>query len=443
MLNFWKKRVHADETAIVLGLGLVLAVNSFATQLSGIVSLSGFIGQVGVNEILWLWVVANAAVVGLSGLQSRLMDHPDRLHTVQRVALVFGVLFVALRILFFFETPDWLRYGWLYLVSDQQWLWFPVIFWVLAGDYFNVTRARQVFPILSAFGLVGELLGILTAALSPANGPGTPWLLALNAGLYVLAFVVLMRLRRTNGLRPAPTTKITPAAQEKHKNWREIYGFLKEIPAFRYVALGVLPVMLCDTVIEFHFLVSSAAAITDPADYQRFYSLYRLALTLSALVMQTGVSSKLLTRMALPVAMLIYPITLLGISGVFLLLPIFPISLFGIWLMKLVRDTIHSSARKTLFALIPDDYRGRVSLTVETLLVGLSTGGSSVALAAVVFTGVLSVPLTYLALSVACGGLAVGMGLKVRAVYDASLLNWRLKRKPARSNALDKIKAAL
>ncbi|MBE2194290.1 MAG: hypothetical protein IAE83_08940 [Anaerolinea sp.] len=441
MLKFWNKRVRSEETVVVLTLGFVLAVNSFATQLSGIVSVSGFIGQVGVREVLWLWVIANLAVVALAGVQSRLMDQPDRMRTMRRVVMAFAVLFLLLRLLFFVEGPDWLRYGVLYLISDQQWLWFPVLFWVMASDFFNVTRTRQLFPILSAFGLAGELLGILTAALSPSTSPFTPWLLVLNAALYGLAFFGLGYLRR-KGYQTTPNPVRIPT---ETKRWKDSLEFITEIPAFRFLFLGVIPIMICDTVIEYHFLSSSAAAITDPVAYQRFYSLYRFVLTCSALIVQAVISNRLLTRLSLPNALLIYPIALLGISFSFLLSPLFPLSWLGIWLMKLIRDTVYLSARKALLTLIPDDNRGRVSLIVENLLVGVSTGVWSLVMAGMVFIGFFAgaIPMLYLGISTVAGGLAVGAGLQVRKTYDASLLNWRLKRKKDRTKALDRIKQSL
>jgi ATP:ADP antiporter, AAA family len=80
-------------------------------------------------------------------------------------------------------------YGGLYLVAEQQWMLFPLFYWVLASDAMGVAQAKRLFPLFASWGLVGKLLGLGIAAAAPALllrfGIDLGHLLLLNIVMYL------------------------------------------------------------------------------------------------------------------------------------------------------------------------------------------------------------------------------------------------------------------
>ena len=142
--------VKPHEVGLVLALGFILFSNSLAQQLSGIVAISGFLGQVGVPGILIVWSVDVILIALTSGVQSLLVDRFNRLKLIRVLTLAFAVIFVIIRLMFMLPVPAWLNYSLLYLISEQQWLFFPIVFWILANDGLSTSQTKRLFPIIAS-----------------------------------------------------------------------------------------------------------------------------------------------------------------------------------------------------------------------------------------------------------------------------------------------------
>jgi AAA family ATP:ADP antiporter len=94
---------------------------------------------------------------------------------------------------------------------------------------------------------------------------------------------------------------------------------------------------------------------------------------------------------------------------------------------------VDESARKAFQALVPEERRGRVSIFMDSYLFVVSNIVGIVLTGAIIVMGLrLGVPdyfYGYLAVAVLAALVAIWAILRVRAVYDSSLLNWRLKRR--------------
>jgi MFS family permease len=206
---------------------------------------------------------------------------------------------------------------------------------------------------------------------------------------------------------------------------------------------AILILAACDVVIEFRFLTVTDLAFPLQADYQRFYSLYRLFVTLTAFILQSTITSRILDRLTLKNTFFFFPaIVVIGGIGM-MIMPGIGMAVFAMAGLKLVRDTVDESSRRSFEALIPEERRGRVSTFMNsylpaggTILACLVTGG-------IVLIGQrFNLPFIvyiYLGLTVAAGLVAVVAIGRMSKVYDSSLLNWRLKRRQRGTSVLDKL----
>lgn len=445
MKNFFSRvfRLYPEEVGLVFVLGFVLLANQVARQITEIAALSGLITEGGTNQVLIVWFVDYILIFIVGALQSLVVDKMERPKLIKRVTLGMAVLFILMRSLFFLNLPPIITYGSLYILAEQQFLLFPLIFWVLANDVFDMAQAKRLFPIIASWNFVGVLIGTGISALSPSlverldihNAD----ILYINVLLYLISFVVLYF-----GLRAVRVRQTAPPQEESvAKSMSEGFTFVREIPSFTFLALCWFLMVMCDVIVEFRFINVTGAAFTTADSYQRFYSIYRLIMTLVAIAIQTAVTSRLIDRISLKNTFFIYPITMLAGVLVVIFFPGVWFSVFTLGSLKLTRDTVDESARKSFQALIPEERRGRVSTFMDSYLPAIGTVTACAMMGAVIAIGLwIGMEKSYL-IYLGLAGIAAIVGVwavfRMRKVYDSSLLSWRMKRRQRGASVLDKM----
>jgi AAA family ATP:ADP antiporter len=435
-------RLRTGEAGIVLVMGLVLIINFLAQQLSEITAISNFIGQAGPEQMLLVWLVDSVLILVTMGLQSLIIDRFNRVALMRWMILAFGLLFLIIRGLFSIGAPEWLAYGFWYLVATQQLVFFPVIFWILANDMFAVAQATRLFPLITSLGFIGRLLGIGVSLAVPRlieTYPvlQPPGLLLIGAGMYFLTLIIF-----TVGTRAVHLRQTAQPHEPMKETLAEGWNFVREVPAFRFLSLAIMLLLVCDVIIEFRFLVVSYAAYPDPARYQTLYALYRLGLTIGSILIQGLLTSRIISSLTLKNTFLIKPIsTLLGSIWIFVQASLVG-AIGGVMLLRLSQYTIDEPTRKAFLSLVPEERRGRVSIFIESYLYFAGTVLGCLITGAIVIAGILSGRATYpvyLGVSIVAATLSIWATLRMRRVYDSSLLNWRLKRRQRGKSVLDNV----
>ncbi len=435
-------RLRPGEMGLVLTLGFLLLANSMARQISGIVAISNFLDTGGVNAFLLVLGVDYTLILLMGGLQSLIVDRVDRVRLMSGMSFVFALVFVVLRLLFTFRVPVSLNYAILYVVAEQQFIFFPLFFWVLANDIFDYTQAKRLFPVIAAWSFVGKLLGIGISYISPslfANLAIPPEdVLMINVLIYLLAYVAIIF-----GLRKVKLRETVQKTETVRETLSEGWGFVKEVPAFRFLTIAILALAICDTIIEFRFLVVTDTAFQGAEAYQRFYSLYRLIATLIAFAVQSFLTSRLIDKINLKNSFVILPLVILAGAGTMIAFPGLITAVVAMIVLKLTRETVDESSKKSFQALVPEERRGRVSVFMDSYLPAIGTIFGCLVAGAIVVTGIrlhsTNYFYGYLGFVVLSAIVAVWAVLMLRKNYDSSLLNWRLKRRQRASSVLDGI----
>jgi ATP:ADP antiporter, AAA family len=433
-------RIYPEERWIFIVLALVFFCNSLATQIASVASVSGFLKGNGVNQIPIVWIVDMVVILFTAGLQSLVIDKFERTKLVKFMILGFAFIFVVLRILFYVDAPSWLSYGMMLIVSEQQWLFFPLVFWTLAQDVFSVAQAKRLFSPLASIGFIGRLLGLGVVSVSPyildRMGIAVEDLLFLNVALYLIAyFLVLIGLKKID-------VRITG---EQRGTIREIFAegweFVKSVPAFRYLTISIFAINLGLTFAEFGFLAITHQAYS--GNYQTFFGLYRLGLTVLSFLMQGFVTSRLIEKMTLKNSFLLMPFALFG-GAIWMLFAGTASAIGGFVLPKVAQFTAYDSARRSFQSLAPEERRGRVSIFMESYLFAIGVIIASLLILGVLFAGKWigenNASYIYRGLAVISSLWAVWAIIKMRQVYDDGMLNWRLKRRQRGASVLDKLK---
>jgi AAA family ATP:ADP antiporter len=435
-------RIQPGEGNLWFVLGLILLGNSIALQISGIASVSGFLSSGGVNQFLLVLLIDYTFILLVGGAQSLIVDKFDRVKLLAWASVGFAVLFVILRLLFIFHVPEPVIYLLMYLTTEQQFIFFPLVLWVLANDALSMAQTKRIFPLISSWGFVGKLMGIGIAFFSPAwfasLGILTENILLLNVTIYISIFLLI-----TFGLRNLSIRKTLDPHGSVKQTLMEGWGFIKEVPSFRYLMLAILAIGLCDTIVEFRFLVVSNQFFPARMEFQGFYSIYRLVMTILSFLVQMLLSSWLIQKMELKRVFIILPVIAMAGAGLMIVAPGLPIAMLSFISLQVMRDTTDDSARKSFTSLVPEERRGRVSTFMSNYLPAVGTILACLITGAIVLTGLAlgrDLHILYMIVALLAGAVAVGMIIRMSAVYESSLLSWRIKRRQrGQSSVLDKL----
>jgi hypothetical protein len=308
----------------------------------------------------------------------------------------------------------------------------------MANDLSDMAQAKRLFPLIGFASFMGKLVGIGITLSLP--GLFRAWAikpeeaLTLNVVIYLLACAALLFRLRGAGERPV-ASKHESLRETLTSGWEFVYG----VPSFRYLMLAILAAGICMTILEFRFLGVTKAAYDSQASYQQFYSAYRLAITVASMLIQGFLTSRILGRIALKNAFLIMPASLLFGALWMLGAPGLVSAVGGMFGPKLVQKTVDESALSTFQALVPEERRGRVSAFLESYPIVIGTLIGVALLAVSLALGVHGDVMGYLILALLSAAIALALALRARAVYDASLFNWRIKRRQRTSSLASKL----
>lgn len=440
--------VRNDEFSIVFILSLLLLGNSIARQMTGIVGISDLINTAGPNQTLVVNGINGVMIIITAMLASLIVDRFDRIELLKWTAFGFAMMFVFADVINLLSSSKQIVAALVYLMSQQQWLLFPMFFWVLSNDIFDVVQAQRLIPVISSWSFIGKMLGI-GVTLLPALLFRLKWLdaneltldmvIRLNILFYLTAFLLIIVGLRKVKIRSLEQVD-TPVKESLNEGW----DFVRQVNSFRYLLLAIVAVAVCDVIIEYRFFVVAKSTISDPVSYKEFYSLYLLAAAIFSFIVQGFVTSRVIQKIQLKNTFLIQPFVAITSSIAMLLSPGMISSTVSSLLLKISRNTVDEATRKAYQGFVPEERRGRVALFTDNY-------APSVGMLIASTLGILIVYIcekinfvnsfyVYLGITLVFAGLAVWFIMKMRASYDDSMFNWRLKRRKRGGDLLKDLK---
>lgn len=429
-----------EELRLAFSLWVLIAINTFVLELADVVATAGFISNLGVDRIPWLWIVTTLITIVAGGFYLVFIDRYPRLQLVTWLLTGLAILYLLLEFLFAFNAPIWLTYPSLYLLADQQFMILPLAFWALASDVFAVTESKRVFPFIASGAVIGGLLGNGAAALVTYLAEKyTFGLTQIFIAIAILLIGSALYLR----IMFSKVTLRTRQSREENVGLGETVkigvDYFLNIPLFKAVGILMFLAGLTLTLLEFNFLAVIDSSVADNLEFQRFLGYYKAVQTSGLLIFQWLITSRVLSKIHLKDSFSVFPVSLAVASGAALYLP----SLFGAASARFIARTVYAGwddpARKALQGLIPDEKRGRISAFMDSYFLTTATVVGCillVALFAFVSNGSLAKAMAtsiYLGVGVAASIIGILVFVHLRKVYDTSMLNYRLARSKRKS----------
>jgi ATP/ADP translocase len=432
--------LRPGELRLAFSLWLLLAINTLVLELSDVVATAGFISNVGVNNVPWLWIVTTVITIFAAGGYVVLIDRFSRLNLVTWLLLGLAMFYLLLEMMFALHAPSWLTFPTLYLLADQQFMIMPLAFWALATDVYAVSESKRIFPIVASGAVIGGLLGNGAAAWVTYFAEKYNFDISqIFIGIaFVLIFAtILLRIAFIN------TQIKTRQSRESDSNLRETFkigaDYFLNVPALKAVGLLMLFTGIVLTLVEFNFLSIIENSVGSDLEFQRFLGYYKAVQTIGLLVFQWLITSRLLTKIQLKNAFSFLPYAMTLAVGLALGIP----TLLGAASARFVARTVYTAwddpARKALQGLIPDEKRGRISAFMDSYFITTSTVVGClilIILLALTSFGVITAQVTtwiYLGITLVAAIAAIFTSVYLRRVYETSMLNYRLARSKRKS----------
>jgi len=431
--------VHKGEWGLLIAFFILIALNTAALEGADVVATSEYLERPGPANIPLLWIADMVVILLSSLLYSLVADRFPRLTLLRGLMAGFGLTLLLLRLLIAYGLPDTISHTLLYVLVDQQLILFPLAFWALANDSYNVAASKRLFPLISAGGLIGNVAGNWfagqSAALFVRRGLSNDDLLIACTLIFFAALGVLIFAFRSS-LPPRIGGGRGGAKLDLRETWEVGVGFVRNVPLFRYLALVLFFNEIVMTVVEFHFLAQTTESLADPLRFQAFYGGLKALLTIVSLVAQFFLAGRLLEKIGLKNAFFALPATLVAGSIAAAVRHDFASAVGVRFGARVVLDALDGPSRKSVQGLVPDARRGRVSTFLDSYIYATGTIAGCLLLGLLILLGRggvigrVAVVVLYESLAAAMAAVTLFFAFRLRAVYEDSLWNpWLARRK--------------
>lgn len=429
MISFAGRVLRTERRRFFL-LAFLFFINAIVLESNEVVATSGFISTIGVPQIVVVWAIDMSIIILTSGIYSLFVDRTQRGRLAVILYILFAVVYLALYGVFSSGITN-TAYGILLVITDQQWLLFPLVIWALANDMFSLSEAKRLFPLLGMAAFTGGILGNLLAATIIRVLAANFQLLILNAGLIAAAGLVLLFTLRTIPV----SNRRSREGERVLDSLREGIGFVKDVPIFRFLTLAMILLGVGLNAIEFDFLYKVSTTFTSTADIQTFYGVFKVAVAVALLLLQGFVASWLLTKLGFRHIFVSLPTAMLSGLSLALLFPSLLGVVIGNYLVRVTKLGIDEASLRAFQGLVPDERRGRVSAFMDgylypfgSILSCFLVGATMLAVGAGLITFDVARAI-YLGIAIFAALIALISASRIALEYDTSMLNWRLKRR--------------
>ena len=269
-------------------------------------------------------------------------------------------------------------YPLLFMLKSQFELLHTLLFWNMCNDLFNTRQSKRLFPLLTAGGLIGLILGSV----------GTPYFaktFALDNLLYIYLATCLTGFVFVHAMGQSFSTLICP--QKPHRpgkeklsmiqQFKDVYPLVKDSVLIKIVLVLTFMPNVVIPIMNYQFNYAVNDQFSSEAAMIQFFGYFRGGLNTVSLFILLFVG-RIYGRWGLPVALMFHPFNYMIAFFAFL----FRFDVFSAGYARMsttiIRTTINLPANNILIGLFPESYRNMIRpfLRGTVVRIALFTGSS-------------------------------------------------------------------
>jgi AAA family ATP:ADP antiporter len=409
-------------------IGAAIAVLALSGLLADTVAASQLLADSGPAALAVVWPIGAVGMLIVAALLMKYVDRFPRQSVLAVLCAGYGTALAVALALFATPLPPTVAAGLVWLLADQLVFVLPLVIWSLAGDVFTAGQATKLFPRISLWMFGGQFVGLVIATTSPwwlePLDLDLTWILVIPPIACAAVAVLLPSALRGASLSAGHGQSMSAVAAV-----RDTAALIKDLPAFSWLFVTSLVVMLAGALLEFSSFDVLAARVTSAGDLQSVYAGASLVILVVSWLVQRFVTSKVLNRRGVGTALMVLPAATVGGAVVLVVggaLTNVVLALVGLLLWRVVRKSLDASARQTAMATLPDQQRTRASFLIDLAPISLGyVVFAPIALVGLWLGWLWLVPVVALVLAVA----AVAVSRRIVETWDTTQLSYRLKRR--------------
>ena len=430
MAKFLKKafNVQQEETLVFSAFFLFYFLIGVQFSIGLTVSEALFLSEVGPGFLPYMYIFNALVIILISAFYSSLTDKLSIPAMFKTVLAFFIALILGIQLLIFADIRAYampIAFPLLHTLFVMFTNMLPNNFRALYGQYLDVLQSKRMVPIILTGGRYGGILGGLSIPLLiPVLGSVTNllyvWIGAILISIGAVQYIEWrLRDRLIEDARPRKrqTAKAAPVRE----------GGLALLKTNRYVcafALFSFLVVILRSFQDFQYSLVFREVFSDPAQLASFLGYFTAIGSAFSLLVQTFITPRIIKRLGLGTANLIYPATtILGLLGM-AISPGFYSAVFLRFNNKNLQESVRNAINALLYNAVSPSIRARVGAFVAGQVVAVASIVSGVALLVIKPTGLAVFPLSpgwvaLISLFIAFAYLAAGF--IVRREYGAAL----------------------
>ncbi|MBF0550422.1 MAG: cyclic nucleotide-binding domain-containing protein [Deltaproteobacteria bacterium] len=346
-------KIYKEETIYFLWMGALFFLISLDGMFLDNYADTVFLKRYGVKYLPNIFII-NAVLIFV--LMNYLMVYLERYSSLQILKvfiIVFGGITVIGRIAVHYKISA--AYPVLYILNTQYETLLMLFFWNIANELFNTRQSKRLFPLITAAGVLGRIVGnFFTKPLPKLIGIDN--ILLLYVALLLVGLFMLIRFQKH---MPPPSGQVTKKKRKK----ASIVGELKEIGPLcrrsRLFLILVIITLLPNIVIpifnyQFNFVVDKS--FHSEGGLMAFFAIFRGCFNIITffLLLLTG---RFYAYFGLGLSLMFHPFNYaLVFISLFFFFNIYS-AIYGRMSTNILRATLNNPARSVLLSLFPSDIR--------------------------------------------------------------------------------------
>ncbi|MGD8984603.1 MAG: Npt1/Npt2 family nucleotide transporter [Desulfobacteraceae bacterium] len=384
LLGKWLK-VYDDEINLFLWSALLLFLIRSSNIIFNNFAETAFLKRFGVEYLPMIFIINSISTFFIMGLITGIIARLPGYRLLSYMLVICGTTVAGLR--FVVPLGFEILYPILYVLKAQYEVMLGLFFWNLANDLFNTRQSKRIFPLITAGGVMGGVIGsfgtpFLVKAISIDN------LMFIYLGTTLTGAVVV---RRMGTLFPS----LLPAEGKRKKvktrlslkeEFKKVLPIIKESALVKILILLTLLPNVVIPIINYQFNYAIDEAFATEGRMIQFFGYFRGALNGVSFIILLFVG-RIYGRLGLPIALMFHPFNyVIAFLGFLFKFDVFS-AMYAQFSTRILRNTINNPARGVLMGLFPAEYRALIRPFLRGTVVRVGTlVGSGIIIAS---TGIL------------------------------------------------------
>ena len=356
LLRFLK--LYEDEVGLLLWTAALL----FIIRSSGIIlnnyAETAFLKRYGVEYLPIVNMLNAVATFFITGLLTVFMGKMPGAKILSYLFIFSGISVTIIRLLIPFGFD--ILYPVLFMLKSQFELLQALLFWNLCNDLFNTRQSKRLFPLLTAGGVIGLILGSF----------GTPYfakLFNMDNLLYLYLCTTFMGAIIVQAMGRSYPTLIFPEQTSKElkkkpsmiQEFKNVYPLIKDSILIKIVLVLTFMPNVVVPIMNYQFNYAINDQFASETAMIQFFGYFRGSLYMISLFILLFVG-RIYGRWGLPVALMFHPFNYMIALFAFL----FRFDMFSAMYARMsttvIRTTINMPANSILIGLFPESYRNMI-----------------------------------------------------------------------------------